>query len=71
VLFDPSEKRAGIMETEMDTGMLFEVLDEGKVASIVSLLKDVLEIAAGLMGVDEQSQVKFLRHGHSFLSRLS
>jgi hypothetical protein len=70
VLFDPSEKRAGIMETEMDTGMLFEVLDEGKVASIVSLLKDVLEIAAGLMGVDEQGEVEFLRHGDRFFSQV-
>jgi hypothetical protein len=66
VLFDPGEKRAGIVQTEMDAGMFFEALDEGKIASVVSLFEDVLEIAAGLMGVDEQSEVEFLRHGDLF-----
>jgi hypothetical protein len=34
----------------------------------VGLLEDVLEIAAGLMGVNEQREMEILRHGDSFFS---
>jgi hypothetical protein len=59
------------VEAEMDAGMLFEVLDEGKVGSVVGFFEDVLEIAAGLVGVDEQGEMEFLRHGDSFSSLTS
>jgi hypothetical protein len=53
------------MQTDVDSGMLLEVLDKRQVRSFVGLFEDVLEIAAGLMGVDEKSKMKFLRHGDS------
>ena len=68
LLLDPSMKRPGIVETETNAGMLFQVLDEGQVARLVGLFKNVVEIAAGLMGVDEQGQVKFLGNGDGLFS---
>ena len=68
MLLDPSEKRAGIVKPEMDAGMFFELFDERKIGSVVGFLEHVLEIAAGLMGVNEQSEMKNLGHGDSFFS---
>ncbi len=47
------------------------MLDEGKIRSVVSPFKDMLEIAAGLVGVNEKSEMEFLRHGNSFFSLTS
>src|SRR6266478_2010382 len=71
MFLDPGEQRAGIVEAETNSGMLFEVLDEGKIAGVVSLFEDMLEIAAGLVRVNEQSEMEFLRHGDSFFSLTS
>jgi hypothetical protein len=48
--------------------MLFKVLNEWKIGSVVGLFENVLEIAAGLVRVNEQSEMEFLRHGDSFFS---
>jgi len=47
------------------------VLDKGEIRSVVSLFEDVLEIAAGLMGVNEKSEMEFRGHGDSFFSLTS
>jgi len=69
VFFNPGEQRTGIMETEVDTGMLLECLEEGQVATRVGLFKNMLEVAARLMGVDEQNQMELGRHGDGAFSR--
>jgi hypothetical protein len=51
--------------------MLFEVLNEGKISSVVSLFEDMLEIAAGLVRVNEQGEMEFRRHRGSFFSLTS
>jgi len=66
MFFDPGEKRTGIVKAEMNAGMFFEFFDEREIGSVVGFLEDMLEIAAGLMGVNEQSQMEILRHGDSF-----
>src|SRR5260370_36026267 len=66
MFLNPAEQRAGIVQAETNSGMLFEVLKEGKVAGGVSLFEDMLEIAAGLLRVNEQSEMELLRHGGSF-----
>ena len=40
----------------------------GVVGKEASLFEDMLEIAAGLVRVDEQSEMEILRHGDSFFS---
>jgi len=71
VFLDPGEQRPGIVETEMDAGMPFEVLDERKIGGVVGFFEDVLEIAAGLVSVNEQREMEFLGHGDSFFSLTS
>jgi len=68
ILFDPGEKRTGIVKAEMNAGMSFKLFDEREIGSVVGLLEDVLEIAAGLMGVNEQREMEILRHENSFFS---
>jgi hypothetical protein len=53
-LFDPGEQRSGIVQTDVNTGVLLKRLKKGQVAARVGLLKDMAKIAARLMGVDEQ-----------------
>jgi hypothetical protein len=71
VFLDPSEKRPGIMEAEMNSRMLFDVLNERKIGCVVGLFENMLEIATGLVRVNEQSEMEFLRHGDSFFSLTS
>jgi hypothetical protein len=71
VLFNPGKKRAGIVEAEVNAWMRFEVLDEGKIRCVVGLFENMLEIAAGLVRVNEQGEMEFLGHGDSFFSLTS
>ena len=59
---------AGVMKTKADAGMLFEVFEERAIGIGVGFFEDVLEIAAGLMSVNEQGEMERLRHGDSFFS---
>src|SRR5260370_34960008 len=68
VLFDPCEEWAGIVKAEVNFGVRFEVLDEGEIRCLVGLFEDMLEIAAGLVCVNEQGEMEFLGHGASFFS---
>jgi len=71
VLFDPGKQRAGIVEAEVNFGVRFEVLDEGEIRCLVGFFEDMLEIAAGLVCVNEQGEMEFLGHGDSFFSLTS
>src|SRR6266481_4048786 len=66
MFFDPGEQRSGIVKAEMDARVLFEMFNKGEIGCVVGLFEDMLEIAAGLVRVNEESEMKFLRHGDSF-----
>jgi hypothetical protein len=69
ILFDPGQQRAGIMKAYVDGGMLFERFEEGQIAAGIGLFENVAEIAAGLVGVNEEDEVELGRHGDEFFSR--
>lgn len=52
------------MQPHVDAGMLFEELDKGKVGIFVRLFEYVAKIAAGLMSMNQQDEVKFFGHGN-------
>jgi hypothetical protein len=52
----------------MDAGVLFEMFDEGEIGRVVRFFENMLEIAAGLVGVDEQGEMEILGHGDCFFS---
>ena len=56
------------MQANMDAGMLFKLLDKGEIGSFISFFEHMLEITAGLMRVNEQSEMEILGHGDSFFS---
>jgi hypothetical protein len=62
------EKGTGIVKAEMNAGMFFQLFDEREIASEVGFLEDMLEIAARLMGMDQESEMETLGHGDSFFS---
>src|SRR2546429_7426917 len=64
----PGEQRTGIMKTEANVGMFFQALEKGEIGIVVRFFKNVLEIAAGLVSVNEKSKMESLRHGCSFFS---
>jgi hypothetical protein len=66
MLLDPCKKGAGIVEAETTAGMFFEMLDKGKIGIVVGLFEDMAEITAGLVSVNEQGEMEFLRHGDDF-----
>jgi len=43
------------MEAHVDAGMLLKGFEKWQIAAGVRLLKDMAEIAAGLMGMNEQN----------------
>ena len=69
MFFDPGEERAGVVQAEMNARMFFQFLDKGEITGIVGFFQDMLEIAAGLVGVNEQSEMETLGHGDRFFSR--
>ena len=62
ILFNPGEQRAGIVEAHVDAGMFFEQFDEWEIRVLVGLLKHVAEIAAGLMGMNQEDEMKAIGH---------
>ncbi len=64
----PGEQRTGIMKTEPNVGMFFQVLEKGQIGIVVRFFENVLEIAAGLVSMNEKSKMESLRHGQSFFS---
>ncbi len=51
----------------MDARMAFEKLDKGQIGALVGPLKDVAKIAAGLMRMDQQDEMKVRPHGESLV----
>jgi hypothetical protein len=68
MLLYPGEQRTGIMKTEANVAMFFQPLEKGEIGIVVRFFKNVLEIAAGLVSVNEKSKMESLRHGCSFFS---
>jgi hypothetical protein len=71
MFLDPSEQRPGLVQAEMDARVLFEMFNKGEIGGVVGLFEDMLEIAAGLVRVNKQSEMEFLRHGDSVFSLTS
>jgi hypothetical protein len=69
MFFDPGEEWTGIVKAEMNARMFLQLLDEGEIGSIVGFFQDMLEIAAGLVRVNEQDEMEILRHGDSIFSQ--
>jgi hypothetical protein len=66
MLFDPCEEWAGIVKAEVNFWVRFQMLDEGKIRCVVGLFENMLEIATGLVRVNEQGEMEFLGHGGQF-----
>ena len=57
------------MEANMNAGVLLQCLDKRQIAAFKRLLKNMAEIAARLMRVDEKDQMELWRHGDGAISR--
>ncbi len=68
MLLYPGEQRTGIVKTEANVGMFFQVPQKGEIGIVVRFFQNVFEIAAGLVSMNEEGKVERLRVGHSFFS---
>jgi hypothetical protein len=59
----PLQKRAGIVHPETNRRMAKQQVEERKVAAGIGLRVDVVEIADGLVGVDEKNEMKLGHEG--------
>jgi hypothetical protein len=50
------------MQTDADAGVTLQMLEKRQVTTLEATLEDVIEIANGLMRVNQEYQMKFLRH---------
>jgi hypothetical protein len=66
MLFDPREQRPGIMQAHVDAGMLLKEFDERQIGVFVGLFEHVTEIATGLVGMNQQDEMKAFWHGDNF-----
>ena len=57
------------MEANVNTGVLLKSLQKRQVAAFKRLLKNMAEVAARLMRVDEKDQMELWRHGDGAISR--
>lgn len=57
------------MKADADGGMPLQGFEKGQIAAEVGLFEDMVEIAARLMGVNEQNELELGRHGDGFLSK--
>ncbi len=57
------------MQANVNTWVLLKGLDKRKVTAFKRLLKNVAEVAARLMRVDEKNQMELWRHGDGAISR--
>ena len=63
IFFEPQKQWAGIVKRGVNVRMFFEKFDEGEIGFFVAGRQNVVEIAAGLVGVDEESEVELWWHG--------
>ena len=52
------------MKADVDARVSLEDIDEWQIATSVGLLENVIEIANGLVRVDEKNQMELWRHGN-------
>ena len=57
------------MEANVNTGVLLKSLQKRQVAAFKRLLKNMAEVAARLMRVDEKDQMELWRHWDGAISR--
>jgi hypothetical protein len=57
------------MEANVNTWVLLKRLEKRQVAALKRLLKNMAEVAARLMRVDEKNQMELWRHGDGAISR--
>jgi hypothetical protein len=57
------------MEAHVNGRVLLKCLDKRQVAALERLLKNMAEVAARLMGVNEKDQMELWRHGNGAISR--
>jgi hypothetical protein len=60
VLLNPQQQRAGIMNGGVDGGMFFQEIQKLEIGIFIAFLKNMLEIARGLVGVNDENEVKRL-----------
>jgi len=70
IRFDPLEQRTGIVQADVDGGMFFEEFDEREIGVLEGFFEDVGEIAARLVGMDHEDEMKAFRHGTILLSSI-
>src|SRR5579859_4450907 len=63
IFLNPNQQWSRIMQSRADFGVFFEMLDEWKIGALVAAFQYVFEISDGLMGVNQQGQMEFWRHG--------
>jgi hypothetical protein len=67
MLLKPGKQRAGVVQSNVDARMFFEDFKKREIAGVVGFFENVLKIAAGLMGVDDEREMETLgRRGHCF-----
>src|SRR5579863_5763725 len=66
ILFNPGKQRAGIVEAHVDARMFFEQFNEREIRVLVGLFEHVTEIAAGLMGMNQEDEMKAIGHRDNF-----
>lgn len=58
IFLDPQQQRAGIMQRQTDSRVLLYQRKEGIVRILVTLFENVLEITCGLVGVNDEYDLK-------------
>jgi hypothetical protein len=54
------------VEAHVDAGMFFEQFNEREIRVLVGLFEHVAEIAAGLMGMNQEDEMKAIGHRDNF-----
>jgi hypothetical protein len=58
ILFDPEKERAGIMQRDVDAGMLFQQGKKRVVGLLIAFLENVFEITGWLVGMNNKGKME-------------
>ena len=61
IFFYPQEKRARVMNRQTNARMTFDEREESFIRILIGALKYRFEVASGLMSVEDQNEMKWLR----------
>ena len=50
------------MQCGTNSGMFFQLLEKGKICTLVAALENLLKISDGLVRVKQEREMKFFRH---------